>query len=71
MLTAQSDYPLASNIPGAAALFAGRAGQQAVAPTGVIRAGTVENYRPISDAMLINPAPGDWPMIRRNYQAWS
>jgi alcohol dehydrogenase (cytochrome c) len=21
--------------------------------------------------MLINPAPGDWPMIRRNYQAWS
>ncbi|MCH8174489.1 MAG: PQQ-binding-like beta-propeller repeat protein [Proteobacteria bacterium] len=71
MLTAQSDYPLASNIPGAAAFFAGQAGPQAEAPTGVIRAGTVENYSPITDAMLINPAPGDWPMIRRNYQAWS
>ena len=71
MLTAQSDYPLASNIPGAAAFFGGQAGPQAEAPTGVIRAGTVENYSPITDAMLINPAPGDWPMIRRNYQAWS
>lgn len=71
MLTAQSDYPLASNIPGAAAFFGGQAGQQAEAPTGVIRAGTVENYSPITDAMLTNPAPGDWPMIRRNYQAWS
>ena len=71
MLTAQSDYPLASNISGAAALFAGQAGSQAEAPTGVIRAGTVENYIPITDAMLTDPAPGDWPMIRRNYQAWS
>ena len=37
----------------------------------MVRAGTVENFTPISDAMLIDPAPGDWPMLRRNFQAWS
>ncbi len=72
MLTAQSDYPLASNIPGTANLLAGQgAQQQDAAPTGVIRPGTVPNYIPITDAMLTNPAAGDWPMHRRNYQAWS
>ena len=40
-------------------------------PTGVAQAGTVENFTPVSDAMLIDPAPGDWPMLRRNFQAWS
>ncbi len=40
-------------------------------PTGVVRAGAVENFTPASDAMLIDPAPGDWPMLRRNFQAWS
>lgn len=70
VLSANSDYPLASNIPGAASVIAQQ--QQAdAAPTGVIRPGTVENFIPISDAMLSNPAPGDWPMLRRNYQAWS
>ncbi len=68
LLTASSDYPLAINIPSAATLIAP---PESIAPTGVILPGTVENFRPISDAMLTNPAPGDWPMLRRNYQAWS
>lgn len=68
-LSDQSDYPLASNIAGAVNVATQR--QQEAPPTGVIRPGTVENYTPITDAMLTNPADGDWPMIRRNYQAWS
>ena len=33
--------------------------------------GEVKNYVPVTDAMLRDPDPGDWLMIRRNYQAWS
>ena len=40
-------------------------------PGGVTVAGTVEDYRPVTDAMLRNPDDGDWLMIRRNYQAWN
>ena len=40
-------------------------------PGGVTVAGTVEDYRPVTDAMLRNPDDGDWLMIRRNYEAWS
>jgi alcohol dehydrogenase (cytochrome c) len=39
--------------------------------TGVTVAGTVANYRPVTQAMLENPDPADWLMIRRNYQAWN
>jgi alcohol dehydrogenase (cytochrome c) len=39
--------------------------------TGVIVAGEVKNYTPVTDAMLRNPDPGDWLMARRNYQGWS
>ncbi len=38
---------------------------------GVTAAGTVEGYRPVTDAMLRDPDDGDWLMIRRNYEAWS
>ncbi|MDP7152892.1 MAG: PQQ-binding-like beta-propeller repeat protein, partial [Gammaproteobacteria bacterium] len=40
-------------------------------PQGITIAGTVENYVPITDTMLENPDPGDWPMLRRNYYAHS
>ena len=40
-------------------------------PGGVTMAGTVEGYRPVTDAMLRDPDDGDWLMIRRNYQAWN
>jgi alcohol dehydrogenase (cytochrome c) len=38
---------------------------------GLTVSGEVKNYLPVTDAMLRNPDPGDWLMIRRNYQAWS
>jgi len=50
--------------PGAAAAAASR-------PTGVLVAGTVANFEPATDAVLRNPAPGDWPMIRHDYGASS
>jgi alcohol dehydrogenase (cytochrome c) len=49
---------------------AGRGGA-AAAPRGVTVAGEVKNYTPVTDAMLRNPDPGDWLMVRRNYQGWS
>jgi len=71
LLTADADYPLATNIPGAAALIAQQSGGQSESPTGVIRPGTVANFTPITDAMLRDPDPADWPMIRRSYDAHS
>ena len=41
------------------------------APTGVIVAGTVENFVPVTDAMLRNPDPEDWLMLRHDYSATS
>src|SRR5690606_16043850 len=40
-------------------------------PTGVIVAGEVPGFVPISAEALRNPAPGDWPMLRRDYSATS
>ena len=56
----------------AEALSRPRAAQpQAAGPRGLTVTGEVKNYVPVTDAMLRNPDPGDWLMIRRNYQAWS
>jgi alcohol dehydrogenase (cytochrome c) len=38
---------------------------------GLTIAGEVKNYTPVTDAMLRNPPPSDWLMVRRNYQGWS
>ena len=40
-------------------------------PRGTTVQGTVPNFTPVTDAMLRNPAPGDWLMVRGNYQGWS
>jgi alcohol dehydrogenase (cytochrome c) len=40
-------------------------------PTGVLVAGEVQGFEPITAAALRDPAPGDWPMIRRDYAASS
>jgi alcohol dehydrogenase (cytochrome c) len=45
--------------------------QQASRPMGLLVAGLIKNYVPVTDEMLRNPDPGDWLMIRRNYQAHS
>jgi alcohol dehydrogenase (cytochrome c) len=49
----------------------GGAAATASGPTGLTVSGVVKNYLPVTDEMLRNPDPGDWLMIRRNYQAWS
>jgi alcohol dehydrogenase (cytochrome c) len=41
------------------------------APTGVIVAGTVPDFVPVTDAMLRNPAAEDWLMLRHDYSATS
>ena len=33
--------------------------------------GNIQNYVPVTDAMLANPNPNDWLMIRGNYQSHS
>jgi alcohol dehydrogenase (cytochrome c) len=45
----------------------GNQGRQA--PRGITVAGEVKSYVPVTDAMLRNPDPGDWLMIRRDYKA--
>jgi alcohol dehydrogenase (cytochrome c) len=57
-------------------IMAGAGGAQAPGapaprPTGLLVSGTVEGFEPVSDQVLRNPAPGDWPMIRRDYSASS
>src|SRR5262245_9234827 len=37
--------------------------------TGLTVSGEVQNYVPVTDAMLRKPDPGDWLMIRRDYSA--
>ena len=49
----------------------GAAAAPASGAKGLTAIGEVKNYVPVTDAMLKNPDPGDWLMIRRNYQAWS
>src|SRR5437868_801470 len=45
------------------------AAEAAPAPLGLTVTGEVQNYVPVTDAMLKNPDPGDWLMIRRDYHA--
>jgi alcohol dehydrogenase (cytochrome c) len=40
-------------------------------PRGLTVTGEVKDFRPVTDEMLRNPPPGDWLMMRWNYQAWS
>jgi alcohol dehydrogenase (cytochrome c) len=70
VLTVTSDYAITDNIPGGAAPIVQQR-REPEAPQGLTSAGTVENFVPVTDAMLTNPDPADWPMMRRNYQAWS
>ena len=62
--------------PGAAAAPAGQVAAQGKqekqgkqAPRGITVAGEVKNYVPVTDAMLRNPDPGDWLILRRDYKA--
>jgi alcohol dehydrogenase (cytochrome c) len=55
--------------PAAGGRGGGRGAAQDATPVGVTIAGEVPNYVPVTDAMLKNPDPGDWLMIRRDYGA--
>src|SRR4029434_2044905 len=39
--------------------------------TGVTVRGTVQNFVPVTDELLRNPAPADWLMLRHDYSATS
>ena len=53
----------------AAAPAGGGRGAAPPAPRGLLIAGTVKNYTPVTDAMMRNPDPADWLMIRHDYHA--
>jgi alcohol dehydrogenase (cytochrome c) len=55
-------------IPAAATTTAARAAAE-LPPLGVTVAGRVENFVPLTAAKLRAPDAGDWPMIRRDYEA--
>jgi alcohol dehydrogenase (cytochrome c) len=50
---------------------AGKQTQAPIGPRGITVAGEVKNFVPVTAAMLKNPDPADWLMIRRDYKASS
>src|ERR1700704_4155444 len=68
-LTANTQVLINAVATGQAAAAAGRSAPPPAAPAGITVAGEVRNYVPVTDAMLRNPDPGDWLMIRRDYRA--
>jgi len=73
-LTENVRVPIASIASGQAAAGGQAGGGPAAAaapakPQGITVAGEVKNYVPVTDAMLRNPDPGDWLMLRRDYRA--
>jgi len=48
----------------------GKQGKQAdTGPRGITVAGEVKNYTPVTDAMLRNPDPNEWLILRHDYKA--
>jgi alcohol dehydrogenase (cytochrome c) len=57
--------------PQGAAAGQGRGRGQEPPPTGLTVRGEVKNLARVTDEMLRNPSPGDWPMLRRDQYASS
>ena len=55
--------------PAAQAAGGGRGRGAAGPPAGITVDGEVKNFVPVTEAMLRNPDPADWLMIRRDYHA--
>jgi PQQ-dependent dehydrogenase (methanol/ethanol family) len=68
-LTAAIAAPIGAR--GAGPAGRGGPGQAEPQPVGVIVAGNVENFVPVTDAMLADPPPGDWPTHRHDQGASS
>ena len=66
-------YLQAGAAPAPIAQLAGQQGKQETqgpqTARGITVSGEIKNYVPVTDAMLRNPDPGDWLMIRRDYKA--
>ncbi len=67
-LTADSDFTIAESI---SRVVAQRERATPPSPQGITFNGVVPAFVPVTDAMLENPSDGDWPMIRRTYDAHS
>ena len=67
-LIASADFEIADNI---SQIVARRSRSEPEPPQGVTIAGTIKKFTPVTDAMLENPDPADWPMHRRNYYGHS
>ena len=52
-----------------AAKGGGRGAAAPGCPRGLTIEGTVKNYTPLTDAMMKNPDPNDWLMLRHDYHA--
>ncbi len=57
--------------PEAQAPEEGAAPRAANVPLGVLVAGEVKNYVPVTDEMLLKPDPADWLIVRGGYQGWN
>jgi alcohol dehydrogenase (cytochrome c) len=69
ILTAASQVAVVPGGQGPGPGGPGGPGQGEPEPTGVIVAGTVQDFVPVTSAMLQDPSPGDWPMLRHDYGA--
>jgi alcohol dehydrogenase (cytochrome c) len=69
-IDAQTTARVGQGLTGRAALAAAPASAPP-APTGVVVAGNVERFTPVTDAMLRDPPPDDWLMLRHDYSATS
>jgi alcohol dehydrogenase (cytochrome c) len=78
-LTATTSTPIGAGLDAEAAArlqaaAASAPAQQPLAargPAGVVVAGTVPDFVPVTDETLRNPEPADWIMLRRDYSATS
>ncbi|HZL94295.1 MAG TPA: PQQ-binding-like beta-propeller repeat protein [Vicinamibacterales bacterium] len=67
-ITAATTERLGKDLPGEAAILTT---PEAQGPTGVVVAGTVPGFVPVTDGTLRRPDPADWVMLRHDYSATS
>ena len=67
-ITAASTERLGKDLPGQAVVLTAAESHE---PTGVIVAGTVPDFVPVTDDTLRHPSPADWIMLRHDYSATS
>jgi alcohol dehydrogenase (cytochrome c) len=70
-LTASTTTAIGAGLRTPAPSLAAAASRPDNGPIGLTVEGTVADFVPVTDAMLRQPAPGDWLMIRRDYSATS